>query len=102
MVRLKGRGGAHRWGKVFYFNSSMVRLKVFSFSRHRLSTIFQFQHGTIKSEHVKDRKLGGKIFQFQHGTIKRKPKEGSYINLDYFNSSMVRLKVIQTYCLIFI
>ena len=101
-----------------YFNSSLVRLKVTleSVTGFTFKT-FQFQFGTIKSfsyfpspiqennfnfslVRLKDQFLNfvnvsQVLFQFQFGTIKRFFVLGILLlKLIYFNSSLVRLKVI--------
>ena len=57
---------------VMCFNSNMVRLREgHSYKRLLSLDLFQFQHGTIKSDITRVFKMLIQKFQFQHGTIKR-------------------------------
>ena len=98
-----------------YFNSSMVRLKAIPILQRFQQRTFQFQYGTIeRSSRCQtcqttwdisipvwyDWKSAGRsklkrriIFQFQYGTIERVPVVTDEEREQYFNSSMVRLKV---------
>ena len=102
-------------GIVFNFNSSMVRLRgyekhnnprsiyLFQFQYgtierwriHRHKTIrkpFQFQYGTIESWLNLIKPLWLCWFQFQYGTIERSNGFKYLSRINYFNSSMVRLR----------
>ena len=56
--------------------------------------IFQFHYGTIKSSNTPVCSSGRKRFQFHYGTIKRQRNLLSVVWVQYFNSTMVRLKVV--------
>ena len=60
-------------------------------------SIFQFQYGAIKSDDYSKTFFYFVVFQFQYGAIKS--YLGVYIRLLYlyFNSSMVRLKVLNKF-----
>ena len=75
MVRLKETGTVMLNIVSFHFNSSMVRLKDTKLINAVIKQLFQFQYGTIKSP---------------------LPKRKYHIQ-NNFNSSMVRLKVLQDY-----
>ena len=55
----------------FYFNSTMVRLKVNVIHLPCRIALFQFHYGTIKSTASANGTLEGTTFQFHYGTIKR-------------------------------
>ena len=93
MVRLKDCQEREFQTTHCYFNSTMVRLKVFAACLWLANLRFQFHYGTIKSSVpvVDDR---GEIqFQFHYGTIKSLAEIDFNIPiLTNFNSTMVRLK----------
>ena len=98
---------------VGYFNSSMVRLKVFPWNAPCPSRLFQFQYGAIErwrtpleQPHRRDFNssmvrlkvqqyavnINLLLFQFQYGAIERSRVHSVKALLRNFNSSMVRLK----------
>ena len=74
----------------------MVRLRVghvLMKAAHEMP--FQFQHGTIERLLVKQPQGRIALFQFQHGTIESARRGYRYRKRnDYFNSNMVRLRVV--------
>jgi len=72
----------------------MVRLK----DRAEMTEVwydrFQFLNGSIKSLDKVQAIVKGNIFQFLNGSIKSKRSTAHGMQLSYFNSSMVRLKVL--------
>ena len=78
-----------------YFNSSMVRLRVhLDNEADPLHSLFQFQYGAIESlSNSSPSKLDLK-FQFQYGAIERGINWINPVAPPYFNSSMVRLRVV--------
>ena len=106
-----------------YFNSTMVRLKVryrqdahsvLSFQFHygtiksfalvyacSFAASFQFHYGTIKRIKKWNKELDQKEFQFHYGTIKSFCLVNVVTLVEYFNSTMVRLKVWWNYVLPF-
>ena len=93
MVRLKVVDGNDIRFPLYYFNSSMVRLKEPLKLSTGIGTKFQFQYGAIEGMIALYRSWPLILFQFQYGAI-----EGSTLfqpvqafSVD-FNSSMVRLK----------
>ena len=83
-----------RSGKIFNFNSSMVRLKVYNKKYTANKKKFQFQYGTIESSITISDNRGICVFQFQYGTIESGNYCSSSACISYFNSSMVRLKAV--------
>ena len=73
----------------------MVRLKVLNVVNCADAWIFQFQYGAI--ERVSGGGGAGSYagFQFQYGAIERLVTDAIRVQLFDFNSSMVRLKVIE-------
>ena len=71
----------------------MVRLKVSHLVVRVTQRVFQFHYGTIKriEDALKDARE--ELFQFHYGTIKSRIQSGFTHTLNYFNSTMVRLKV---------
>ena len=54
------------------FNSSMVRLEAYHKSAFTTSSaVFQFQYGSIRSDHPMVQRLMIQMFQFQYGSIRR-------------------------------
>ncbi len=72
----------------------MVRLKDAVDSTPGKLGAFQFQYGTIKSIPDPIVLQPVKGFQFQYGTIKSSPPGQRFPFPLYFNSNMVRLKVV--------
>ena len=76
-----------------YFNSNMVRLKVWRIKGKHPFVGFQFQYGSIKSYYISQRFVFFSIFQFQYGSIKSDTPKSKPEEIRNFNSNMVRLKV---------
>jgi len=71
MVQLKANAANAQSSSLFNFNSFMVQLKAaLVFIYHLPSVLFQFLHGTIKSDTTTVTKVSIALFQFLHGTIK--------------------------------
>ena len=70
----------------------MVRLKASFFPFFFLLSLFQFHYGTIKRrvQYTEHQCVTG--FQFHYGTIKSSLEMWYIRKIDYFNSTMVRLK----------
>ncbi len=99
MVRLKVHDKQGAWFEYHNFNSSMVRLK--AQKQHLINAglnPFQFLDGAIKRRIWKHRNGIVIIFQFLDGAIKSYGHANGWSSNYYFNSSMVRLKVIQIAC----
>ena len=94
MVRLKVFNYRICNCSLLYFNSSMVRLKGRNKNVFRCYySLFQFQYGAIKSGISKVIPLANvSEFQFQYGAIKSLGVITTFKSFRYFNSSMVRLK----------
>ena len=74
----------------------MVRLKAAVRERHRIvSLMFQFHNGSIKSNTLLNAIFHESEFQFHNGSIKRDFRMFRFLFCFSFNSTMVRLKVIQ-------
>ena len=94
MVRLKDEVHGLLVDGESYFNSTMVRLKAEPLKLAKLMReLFQFHNGTIKRFRIKTLSLHKWKFQFHNGTIKRKTISIRKSAEDYFNSTMVRLKL---------
>ena len=72
----------------------MVQLKEIAEAVFDCVQKFQFHYGTIKSSFFGSQISGFKRFQFHYGTIKRTGRFASVIVAQYFNSTMVQLKVV--------
>ena len=70
MVRLKEANIGSTIAGFTYFNSTMVRLKVFELLFGFLLFLFQFHYGTIKRDSIAGGWQGLVLFQFLYGTIK--------------------------------
>ena len=94
MVRLKDYLKKLKEIKLSYFNSSMVRLKGKKDPGCLISgIIFQFLNGAIKRSWSDVNSVRVAWFQFLNGAIKRPSDTITTSPFNYFNSSMVRLKV---------
>ena len=92
MVRLKEILQLAQTGGQQYFNSTMVRLKVWKRSKPQSS--FDYFNSTmvrLKDNYPRSNP-GGVKFQFHYGTIKRAALSQKEQTDIYFNSTMVRLK----------
>ena len=70
----------------------MVRLKASVTCSEVSASIFQFHYGTIKSKEKVIILDNSTKFQFHYGTIKSGRRSLLSVSLEYFNSTMVRLK----------
>ena len=75
-----------------HFNSTIVRLKAHLHSAIHVQRTFQFYDSTIKSVCGEEVSIKDNTFQFYDSTIKRYLKTLLARNLEYFNSTIVRLK----------
>gem|GEM_PF-2615329 len=94
MVRLKDMRILRQFNGYSYFNSCMVRLKDRSLCTHSANSPFQFLYGAIKSYFSLFYNCGLLLFQFLYGAIKRGNTISANFGSSYFNSCMVRLKVL--------
>ena len=74
----------------------MVRLKEAFLNLSSDITSFQFQYGAIEGMFIQCLHESGEIFQFQYGAIEGSLKRIPFRFFGYFNSSMVRLKVVNS------